>query len=211
MSVHLIVVDTETGGLEPSEHCIIELAARHAIIQSDCTVLSTSTTFHAYVLPGRPVHPQAPEVNGYPPELWREREARSMFDVGRSFLAWLAAIPHEDLTWAGSNVSGFDLPFLRSDLKRVGMELPGKPKFGRRNLNTESLCFPLLVRAEVDSCGIHDGRRRCHSHHRNLLHSSCSTGPSSLGRTGRRRGNRRTCCQSGSERTGDTWRRPGAQ
>ncbi len=155
--VHLIVIDTETGGLFPHEHCIIELSAKHVIVDHDKRRVGVgSDHFHRFVKPDRPVHPQAAAINGYSEEKWRG--AQRMNHVAEAFFGWLTSIPFEDLIWTGQNVTGFDLPFLRGDLDRCGMKLPGKPKFARRVLNTESLCFPLLVKGDVAGVGLSDLR-----------------------------------------------------
>lgn len=150
--IHLIVIDTETGGLDPSDSCIIELAARCVTIAHERKGLTVGESFHELVKPDRPVGAQAATVNGYSEEKWSG--SKRMGIVARKFIGWLYTLPHEDMAWAGSNVSGFDLPFLKSDLARCDLALPGKPKFGRRVLNTESLCFPLLVRGDVNSLGV---------------------------------------------------------
>lgn len=90
-------------------------------------------------------------MNGYSEERWTN--SFSMRRVATDFVDWLKLFP-DDLTWAGSNVLGFDLPFLRSDFARCDVPFPEAPKFGRRTLNTESLCFPLRAMGLVDSCGV---------------------------------------------------------
>jgi DNA polymerase III epsilon subunit-like protein len=153
--IHLIVIDTETGGLDPSDRCIIELAARlvRIDIENRAVRVPRAKLFHAYIKPDRPVHPQAAAVNGYREDWW-EANAMSQVDAFDQFIDYLEGLDHEDMMWAGSNVTGFDLPFLRSDLDRFHLELPGKPKMSHRTLNTESLCFPLFVEGQTESCGI---------------------------------------------------------
>jgi len=166
--ISLIVLDTETGGLDPDKHCIIELAARLVHIDNR-SLRVTLKVFHTYIQPDRPVDPAAAEVNGYNKHFWNRKAVRPKHAF-TGFVNWLNAlceIDHvnqcshelEGLIWAGSNVLGFDLPFLRSDMARVGLELPGKPKMTRRTLNTESLCFPLFVSGQVEGCGIADLRK----------------------------------------------------
>jgi DNA polymerase III epsilon subunit-like protein len=152
--IHLIVVDTETGGFDPAERCIIELSAQHVLVEHDAkqVVAHPNESFHRFVKPDRPVSEGAAAVNGYSEKAWAG--AQRMREVARAFIGWLYEIPHDGLVWTGSNVTGFDLPFLHSDFGRVELALPGKPKFSRRVLNTESLCFPLLVKGEVEHVGI---------------------------------------------------------
>lgn len=151
--IHLIVLDTETGGLSPEKHCIIELAAKLVRIDPKDRRIDGYDQFHVRLLPDRPVDPAAAKINGYERELW-QHEAHKPTHAFRQFIAWVEALGHNDMIWAGSNVLGFDLPFLRSDMARVGLQLPGKPKMARRTLNTESLCFPVFAEGTVDSCGV---------------------------------------------------------
>lgn len=150
--LNLIVVDTETGGFDPAKCCIIELAAAHISVNSAGAV-TVYDRFHVRILPRLPVHPQAAAVNGYSEEKWAN-DALQLSVAASDFLKWLDEVPAEGLIWTGSNVTGFDLPFLRSDFAHVGQKLPGSRKFHRRNLNTESLCFPIYVHGETDGCGI---------------------------------------------------------
>lgn len=193
---HLMIVDTETGGLSPETTSIIEVAAQlHVVlVVEDTSQLARSARrlshrthglgkrfalraagpmFHRLVKPRLPVEPQAAAVNGYDPERW-EREGVESAVAMRDFLGFLltstglatceqveeaavdenyAGMP-QGVIWTGSNVLGFDLPFLRSEMAAHGMSLPDKPRFARRTLNTESLCFPLFARGYTDSCGI---------------------------------------------------------
>ena len=56
----LVVLDTETTGLEVSEG--------HRVIELGCVLLSnrkhTETRFHHYINPGRAIDPEAREVHG---------------------------------------------------------------------------------------------------------------------------------------------------
>ena len=151
----LVVLDTETGGLDPVEHSLIEVAARVVDLNHLAQHVHVHDLhFESKVAPRLPVSKGAAAVNGYTAVRWRA--APSLGRFSEMFSRWLAHIdapPDGSLVWAGSNV-GFDLGFLKSDLRQVGAELPGKPKFSRRLLNTESLCFPLLLRGTVSSLGV---------------------------------------------------------
>lgn len=148
--LHLVVVDTETGGLDPAEACIIELAAAHVVACGGD--VQAYDRFNVRMFPDRPINPQAAEVNGYTIAEWQNTAADRPI-AAMEFLHWLGTLPG-DLIWCGSNVSGFDLPFMRSDFARIGFAIPGKPKFTHRTLNTESLCFPLFARGDTEGCGL---------------------------------------------------------
>lgn len=161
---YLMIVDTETGGLSPESTSVIEVAAQlHVVLHmskpgSDrtyFTVAQSAEPFHRLVRPRLPVEEQAAAVNGYDPDRW-EREGVNYDVAMRDLHAFLAEEESdiEGIVWTGSNVQGFDLPFLRNEMAAAGLELPGKPRFSRRTLNTESLCFPLFARGYTDSCGL---------------------------------------------------------
>lgn len=148
----LLVIDTETTGLDPQTDCIIELAACSVVIDTDKLIFN-GPMFATRVLPSCPVPENVAAINGYSGKEWEN--APPMSEVGQQFIRWIyEKLSGDGWIWTGSNVGGFDLPFLRADLARCCMSLPTKPKFERRVLNTESLCFPLLATGKVDSLGI---------------------------------------------------------
>lgn len=158
----LLVIDTETGGLDPEDRCIVELAAQLWEVRPDGSsayLVRRSPLFHKYVLPYMPVAPQAAEINGYSEQAWAARGAVPIEVAMTEFLTFTDMLPGQGIQWTGSNVSGFDLPFLRAAAKHCGMTFPGRPKFTHRTVNTESLCFPLFLWGHVDSCGIASLRR----------------------------------------------------
>jgi DNA polymerase III epsilon subunit-like protein len=164
---YLMIVDTETGGLSSESASVIEVAAQlHVVLDTSrekpgksyrrhFRLSAVSDPFHRLVRPRLPVEEQAAAVNGYDPDRW-EREGVNYDVAMRDLHAFLVEEEPdiEGIVWAGSNVLGFDLPFLRSEMAAAGLELPGKPRFARRTLNTESLCFPLFARGLTDSCGV---------------------------------------------------------
>lgn len=62
----LFFFDCETGGLNPIEADMVEVAA----IRTDPTGKIVREEFTAKVFPKKPVHPKAAAVNGYTPEKW---------------------------------------------------------------------------------------------------------------------------------------------
>lgn len=150
----LLVVDTETGGLEPSDACMIELAAQ--VLEVRPGGLEPGADFHSKIKPDRPVHPKAAAVNGYTPEAWAD--APALVDVLRAFVKFAEAVCKAyscDVMWAGCNPL-FDLKFYKSDSKRAGVPTPDGLSY--RVIDVQSMCFPLLLRGEVESLGLRNLR-----------------------------------------------------
>ena len=99
--IHLVMIDTETGGLEVDEHCVIEIAA---------TIISVShvtdegfrvaryDNFCQKITPDRPVNAQAAEVNGYDPDTWRGDTPIRVFNA---FHVWCQEHNTSSMMWAG--------------------------------------------------------------------------------------------------------------
>lgn len=105
----VIWIDTETTGLVPSEHGIVELGA---IIEGNPTKL-----FSRICNPGDVVYdPKALEVNGISMEEIQSRP--SINDMLREFDQYV----YDRAMIAGHNVAGFDIPFLKEAYKRAGMK-----------------------------------------------------------------------------------------
>jgi DNA polymerase III epsilon subunit-like protein len=79
----LIAIDTETGGTDPRRHALLSISA--------CHVLNPENSFSVFILPepDQLVDPAAAAVNGYTPDLWRERGAVPLAEAMRLFKAWL--------------------------------------------------------------------------------------------------------------------------
>jgi DNA polymerase III epsilon subunit-like protein len=103
-----IVVDVETGGLDPRSSALLEIAALD---------MRTDEEFHQYVLPrpGSEVHPRALEVNGLTIDKLRSLGAVSEQDAVREFCSWISAFP--SYIFAGANPK-FDWGFLSEAIRR---------------------------------------------------------------------------------------------
>lgn len=152
----LIVVDTETGGLDPGEACIIELGAQ--VLEVSPGALDPGETFHTKIKPDKPVSEQAAKVNGYTLEAWAD--APPAADALDRFRAWVEAVckayGKTPPMWAGCNPL-FDLKFFKSDCRRAGVNTPEGLSY--RVIDVQSMCFPLLLRGEVSSLGLKNLRK----------------------------------------------------
>jgi len=147
----LVVVDTETGGLSPSNASITEIAAQ--VIEVYPGDLQLAETFETKCKPDRPVSPKAAEVNGYTPEAWAD--APELPEALAEFTAWLDEVckrvaPHNPM-WTGCNPL-FDLKFFKSDAERHGVTLPEGLSY--RMIDVQSLCLPLLLKGEIEGLGL---------------------------------------------------------
>lgn len=155
-SVPLIVVDTETGGLEPDEASIIELAAQIVIIRPG-KIVRAGEEFCTRMKPTLPVGEGAAKVNGYNEGEWHDaptpEEALSLFDD------WLVRyVPdlEDKPTWSGCNPS-FDLKFVRAEYQREKMYWPNC--FHYRTLDISSMCMPLFLLGQVEGVGLRHLRK----------------------------------------------------
>lgn len=139
--MRLAFLDTETTGLDPSLHEVIEFAA---IVVDD-----TKGTVVRYQTKIKPVqietaHPKALEVNGYSPEAWGD--AAPMTKVGHEIATLL-----DKCVLVGHNVS-FDEAMLKANMAKAKVEA----RIPYRKIDTQVLVmehlFPLgLKRASLDS------------------------------------------------------------
>lgn len=136
-------IDTETGGLDPMRHALIEIGA--FVIDSES--LRERRRFHRLVRPqpDRIVESQAAEINGYDPERWASGSAEPIQAL-QEFRAFMIEGPAP--IWAGSNPE-FDRAFIRHTLARL--DLPEPELASHHSLDVGSLCWPLVLSGAVES------------------------------------------------------------
>lgn len=138
----LLFVDTETTGLDPSKHELLEVAA----IRTTPDGLTVLSTFQAKV---RPLHietaePKALQINGYSEEEWTEEKCvplGSMVDAIQKMA--------NQTVMVGQNVS-FDESFLSPVFKSFGM----KPPWGYHKVDTIALAWPLFQYSELEGLSL---------------------------------------------------------
>jgi DNA polymerase III epsilon subunit-like protein len=113
MKARLIVLDTETGGLDPERHALLSLAAVDS---------SSGEAFVAIIRPAPEwlIEPEALAKNGFTHE-FLEKNGRPERDVMEDLALWLAARRYSLL--AGCNVA-FDRDFLRAAFARHNIAWP---------------------------------------------------------------------------------------
>lgn len=135
---NIVVLDTETGGLDPLQHSImtiglVDWSGEHTL---DLTV--AEPTIHA--------DPRSLTVNGLDPAVVAA-EGLTPTEACDALDAWLAALGHPVMI-AGHNVA-FDLAFLRRMYALAGRGLP--QVFSHRSLDTHSLLYALASLGKVPS------------------------------------------------------------
>jgi DNA polymerase-3 subunit epsilon len=106
-----VALDTETTGMDPMRDRIVEFAA--VKLHPD----GRRETFRTLVNPKEPIPPEASRVHGITDET--VRDAPTFAETAREVILFLAGA---DLT--GYNIHRFDLPILKAEFERIGMELP---------------------------------------------------------------------------------------
>lgn len=122
----MIIVDTETGGLDPARCALLAVAAVH---------METGETFFHYVrpFPTFACEAEAERVHGLTRE-FLEGQGLDEEDVMRRFAAWLHLHGRQD--WAGCNPS-FDQRFLDAAFERSGLET----RMGRRPVCLQTVAW----------------------------------------------------------------------
>lgn len=101
-----LVMDTETTGLEPGEHRIVEIGAIELINH-----VPTGRTYHQYINPRRPMPSEAEAIHGISAEFLSDKPIFE--DVGQAFLDFIT-----DDTLVIHNAK-FDIKFLNFELGRI--------------------------------------------------------------------------------------------
>jgi len=138
----VVIVDTETTGLNPATCGLIQLAAvaygrERKPLAMFHERIKLETVFD--------IDPKAIAVNGYDPATWGGELERVVLT---EFRVWLAGLPDAGaLTWCGANVP-FDQGFLKAAADRhFGWRFIER-QFSHRVLDVNSLAFiPLMANA----------------------------------------------------------------
>jgi DNA polymerase III alpha subunit (gram-positive type) len=134
-----IFIDTETGGLDPTEHCILSMAA----IRTD----SKGKVLNCWsdkIIPDRPVTDQARRVNGYDEKSWNGIPFENAI---RSFNRNMVREQDEKVVFV-AHFADFDRSFIRSDCIRHRCEVPLNT---RAWICTGALVWPYMFNGELKS------------------------------------------------------------
>ena len=133
----ILVIDTETGGLNPQEHSLLSLG------------MTSWCGQHAqefFVLEDQLVtNPRSMEINRIDLD-WLRVHGKSPQDTCEHIDAFINRIPQRPLILAGHNIS-FDLAFLRRLYRLAERPLP--KAFSHRSIDTHSLLWLLAQRGDI--------------------------------------------------------------
>jgi DNA polymerase-3 subunit epsilon len=137
----LLVIDTETSGLDPARHSVLALAA---VVWDDGRITGSFET-HVWE-PEMEVDPESLAINQIDLQ-WLQREGHSPAAAVGAFEAFLdKAFPatknNEKVRLVGHNL-GFDLPFLKALYAKAGCEYARR--FSHRSIDTASILGALIV------------------------------------------------------------------
>jgi DNA polymerase III subunit epsilon len=102
-----IVVDTETTGLDPADHRVVEIGCVELFNH-----VATGKEFHAYINPQRDMPAEAEAVHGLTSEFLASKPLFSA--VAEDLIGFVGNAP------LIAHNAGFDLGFINAELKRVG-------------------------------------------------------------------------------------------
>lgn len=116
-----IACDTETGGLYPAVNPLLSIAAVSSESQADPFLVYVDPASQ----PGTWIEPEAARVNGYTPELWKQRGEVPLNEAMGQFRDWLAREKGKGGRIVCHNLA-FDRGFLMEAERITGIELPGR-------------------------------------------------------------------------------------
>lgn len=125
-----IVVDVETGGLNPAQHPMLEVAAMP--LTMDAGRLAVADTWHYHLIPhpGLPIEPSAAKITKYTADntdtVKREAEPAVLTSLAARIKATVANADCRQAILVGHNAA-FDLEFLKAGYARHGLPVPFHP------------------------------------------------------------------------------------
>lgn len=154
-----IVIDTETGGLDPNSASVLDLCA--AVVEASEIGVKSKSIFSTKIKPNLPVNKKAAEVNGYNHKDWED--APTSYEAMSAFLAWLNNVISENQwpkpIWTGSNPN-FDIKFIKSELRYNDLFFPDH-LFLYKTFDIGSLAMPLSWRGIIPGTGLQHIRKWC--------------------------------------------------
>lgn len=156
--VRLFVIDTETGGLNPDVHALLEVAALAVDVGPDGAVGQVGKPFSQRIVAdwtNGTVDPEAAEVNGFDPDTWG---GIGVCPAIRSFAKWCDDHKPDSgkALWCGANVS-FDRAFLRCAFDQCQEAWPDS--ISHRSVDVQSLAFPLYACGKIEGVGMRHLRK----------------------------------------------------
>jgi DNA polymerase-3 subunit epsilon len=155
MNAHnLFFFDCETGGLDPVNHDMVEVA----VILTDPTGKTVLDKYEARVFPKLPVGPKAAAINGYTTEKW----ASEAIDLGPAMIKMLTMA--RDSIFCSHNTP-FDWGFFSAAMAQRGQSWPGDyHKIDTVALSTPLLKFGHVVNLKLETLAAHFGIPHTNAH-----------------------------------------------
>lgn len=123
----MIVIDTETTGVDPEKHAIVSIGA----VEFE----DPSNEFYGEcrIFEGAHIMEEAMEVNGFSEDEVTDESKQSLESLMRKFLKWGREV--DEHTLAGLHIGYFDMHFLEHSAHRCGLDW----YFAKRSLDLHSL------------------------------------------------------------------------
>lgn len=137
----MIVLDTETTGMDPDVHALISVGAVELKVQQG-KVESVDNEFYGEcrVWEGAHIMEEALEVNNFTREDIEDESKQSLEILMQALMEWVGKC--EEQTVAGIHVGYFDLRFLEASCKRVGVNFP----LAKRTIDLHTIVYSDLQR-----------------------------------------------------------------
>ena len=134
---HILVIDTETGGLDPQEHSILSVGVSSWCGQHTQEWFILEETLST--------NPRSMEVNGIDLN-WLQTHGLSPRDTCKRIDLFLELLPQRPLIFAGHNIS-FDLAFMKRLYRLAHRPFPSA--FSHRSIDTHSLLWLLAQQGHI--------------------------------------------------------------
>lgn len=145
----LAVLDFETTGLDPEYDEALELYIQIWTPETGLVPAEQGGVFYRLWQPQGPCSEGAAKVNGFTPEAWAARGARTLTAADLYELnTWLTG--HNPDMWAGA-ATAFDVAFLKGCYRRARVNMP---RMSHRQVDVQSLALPLLLSGEIQSVSL---------------------------------------------------------
>jgi DNA polymerase III epsilon subunit-like protein len=139
-SPDLVIVDFETGGLNPREHEILEIG----VVRVDARTLQEVSRLSIKVKPTRPVPPEAAKINGY-----NEKDWVNAVSLREGLEALFLMV--KGARWVGSKPS-FDWDFAVAGAEKEGLPLPKLAS--HRKVDISGMAEPLVSIGLIEGAGV---------------------------------------------------------
>jgi len=139
----MIIIDVETGGLDPNKHALLSIGA--VDYETGDEFYGECRAYQGYVAHQDDlIDDFALGINGFTREQCNDVTKQWPHSLYMEFLHWAAIAKKRDLLLAGQQVGAFDIPFLKKIASDSHQGIVPTWPFGYRSVDLHSVAFARL-------------------------------------------------------------------